>query len=835
MSFEPTRISHPKRIPFLSLRTDGVYEEKNGELLSFLDEKEKPGFTSLIFEMDPDNCHFNRIEIHPLVAESDFFPDVFRIEISQDGKYWEPIIRESGFRRAQKNLASWNFSLTASKYLKFVARLNRRTESGKFRLAFGAFRILISGVGKIEASSEKDRLRVKENVIDERPDYGWSSQVRESPGEEFLVFDLLAIHRIEEIRMLSKNEEETHFPERFTVYYSEDDLAWHQLMEETDFLAEPGTWYRWRFLPINARYLKMIFTQVPAPGRTSFCTEIIEVEFFATADKGDNERAGHSAGPLPYASVLRSGIVRLAVDGESREGVAVQGNDRRLREATTEYKGIVELATDGEDREGVVVQGNDKRLKHATELSYGLTRLARSGEDKAGVVVQGNDERLRLATTESPGIVELAEDGETRAGVVVQGNDRRLRKATQKEYGLVILQEPGESLPDRVITGDDPRLRDATTETKGVVRLARNGEESALAAVQGNDKRLRKATTETYGIVQLARSGESSPGVVVQGDDSRLKMASTESPGIVAFARHGSGEPGKAVLSDDPRLSDRREPLPHSHDYAPKDHDFNSHSGCIHLTRSTASEFKGVFPPNPNHSVIWGRNENKRGAGMSGVGGKEGIIGYGLESGVVGFSEEEQGQGVLGASKSGYGGEFVSHRNYALYANGKGIDSRSLPGSGKSILADGDSRFRGMVQIQNGDYACIAKVFDLDPNDVLGEGDLLVLNSAGKLTKARNPYSTNTVGVLVGGAGILLGDLQATNQQGIVAIAGVVLLNVDPSMGAIQPGDLLVAGLVGGHAIKADPNRIKPGCIVAKALGSKASEKGKIPVLLAIG
>ena len=67
---------------------------------------------------------------------------------------------------------------------------------------------------------------------------------------------------------------------------------------------------------------------------------------------------------------MRPGLVRLAADGETKEGLAVQGNDRRLRDATTEFKGIVELATDGEERELVAVQGNDKRLKHATENSF---------------------------------------------------------------------------------------------------------------------------------------------------------------------------------------------------------------------------------------------------------------------------------------------------------------------------------------------------------------------------------------------------------------------------------------------------------------------------------
>ena len=44
-------------------------------------------------------------------------------------------------------------------------------------------------IEKIIASSENDRFWVKENITDERPDYGWSSKEKTSPGEEFLLVD----------------------------------------------------------------------------------------------------------------------------------------------------------------------------------------------------------------------------------------------------------------------------------------------------------------------------------------------------------------------------------------------------------------------------------------------------------------------------------------------------------------------------------------------------------------------------------------------------------------------------------------------------------------------
>lgn len=126
-----------------------------------------------------------------------------------------------------------------------------------------------------------------------------------------------SVNRIEEMRMLTKNDPITNFPERFVTYYSEDDITWHQLHEENFFLSEPGTWYKWRFSPVNLRYLKLVFFQEKQQNKKDYVTEVIELELYSSPDKKDY--GGPAREPLPYASVLRSGIIRLAVDGEVKK------------------------------------------------------------------------------------------------------------------------------------------------------------------------------------------------------------------------------------------------------------------------------------------------------------------------------------------------------------------------------------------------------------------------------------------------------------------------------------------------------------------------------------
>ncbi len=837
MPDKSVRISHPAEVFIQNISSKGQYELTNGALFHFIEESPTSSIAIITFQFK-ELSSFNCIQFDSMEKENEFMPNTFRFEISDDGKIWEPIIKEYEYSRVSKKQCKWNFSMINSAYLKMVIRLNRRNKDGFYKTAFSNFKVMIAGIEKIISSSENDRFWVKENIIDERPDYGWSSKEKTSPGEEFLLVDLGSINRVEEIRILSKNAEETNFPEAFYFYYSEDDLSWHQLHEEPQFMSEPGTWYKWKFFPTNVRFFKLLCVNNKSNSNKKYVSQIVELEIYADADIIALSKKRIIAETPPYSSIMRPGLVRLAADGETKEGLAVQGNDRRLRDATTEFKGIVELATDGEDRELVVVQGNDKRLKHATENSYGLIRLAKRGEAKPGLVVQSDDDRLKSATIESVGIVELAEDGETRPGVVVQGNDKRLKKATTSEYGLVVMSELGADLPGRVLTSDDPRLKKATTEKEGIIRFASNGEESNMAAVQGSDKRLKKATTESYGIVELAQSGEDKEGVVVQGDDKRLKYASTDDAGIVMLAKNGLDTPNKAVSADDTRLFDAREAKPHTHNYAPIVHEFGSHSGLIHLKGSSSSEFKNISPPMQNHSVIYGRNDSKGGSGISGVGIDEGVIGYGEDSGIIGYSAgiDEESAGVAGFSKKGFGAVFTSQKKYAIHANGIGVKKKDIVGSGKALLANGESDFFGsarFVDINGND--CIARYFKLVSNDIVAKGDLLIVTEKDStVAKCRNAYSSRVVGVCVDSSSIELGDKKLGNEFVLVALFGVIYMHVDASEGPITPGELLVSGLAAGYAIKADINKLKPGMLVGKALGECRKDKGIIPVILTL-
>lgn len=779
------RISHSELLLFSDWDAPGKTVLEAGKVGSW--ESDEEGSARLVACTGTFDTirSFNSIYVDFMEGKEELFPDTFRFEISNDGTVWEPILHESNFRTGLSIKGEWHFPLIEARYIKFLFLVDKMDKEGRYAAAFGSFRVMVSGIVRVAASSELDRLWVKDNLIDQRTDYGWATSLRSDREEEHVAFDLGSINRVNEIRMLTKDDVETFFPRNFHIVYSEDGLAWHHLIEETSFFAEPGVWYRWRFVPMNMRHVKIIIDEGAKTREGKYISQIIEIEMYALADTLGRvpKSAPSTTEPIPFASVLRSGIVRLAKDGEVREGVVVQGDDRRLRDATTEQKGIVEFASSGEDREGVVVQGNDRRLKMATEKTTGIIQLAADGSDRPGEVIQGNDHRLK----------------------------------------------------------------DATTQQKGILRFAAHAEESGLAAVQGDDPRLKKGTQEQHGIVRLAKDGEKAEQKVVQSHDRRLDPATEESPGIVQLSRPGGAMAGFAIQGNDPRLSDRRDPTPHDHPYAPAEHEFSSHTGFLHIKGAPGEKYDGINPPPVNFAPITGTNDGD-GAGIVGRGG-EGVIGSGERSGLLGIAPGA-GTGVVGVSKGGAGGAFTSEQGFSLIAGGDA--GRGAHPSRYALKAEGISFFDGDLYLKSpqGVFGTIARYFRIDSKDVVSAGDIVISSRSGELLqKSYEAANPSVIGVVVESANIVLDppdellEVRKYSKSGplkppgyvLVGISGLVCVKVTAENGAIAAGDLLQTSIRTGVGEKMMQKSYRPGAIFAKSLDELPSGEGIVRALLVSG
>ncbi|PKL41337.1 MAG: hypothetical protein CVV44_01500 [Spirochaetae bacterium HGW-Spirochaetae-1] len=546
-------------------------------------ERRNAAITEYVIIEHEETVTADYIEMIPSPGGPAAFPRGFRFEGSLDNIVWKVIHTEKEYE-LETACCRIDVPLMRFKYLKVVitepAFCNEKHYSEIGSIVTG-----ISGLHEIIVSSSRSSQHDGARLIDGDTRSSWQSAVNSSSTAEYVMADLGSIYSVSRIILLSSSNG---FPEDFNLAVSIDNSLWTTVFEEKNFKAELNRKYFWETGVIPARYVRL-----EAKGVRLFSGEygvqLGGLEIMAVMTDSDHT---HNIGDItPHASIFQAGVVKFAKDGEDISGAAVQGSDRRLRDATTLFKGIVQFAEDGDDSDTLAVQASDMRLKLATEYNPGIVRFAYDRENQPGTAVQGNDSRiqeattdsfgiaklcpdglytdhgvvlgsdsrLRKATTEKHGICRLSPDGESIAGSVVQSNDRRLRDATTLYKGIAELAEDGEDREGVVVQGNDRRLKDATTISRGIAELAEDGEDREGVVVQGNDRRLKDATTISRGIAELAEDGEDRGGVVVQGNDRRLKDATTESKGIVELADDGESLPGVVVQGNDKRLRDATE------------------------------------------------------------------------------------------------------------------------------------------------------------------------------------------------------------------------------------------------------------------------------------
>ncbi len=137
----------------------------------------------------------------------------------------------------------------------------------------------------------------------------------------------------------------------------------------------------------------------------------------------------------------------------------------------------------------------------------------------------------------------------------------------------------------------------------------------------------------------------------------------------------------------------------------------------------------------------------------------------------------------------------------------------------------------------------VAELFDTA--EEVEPGDVLCITTDNKLKKSSEAYDNCVAGIVSGAPAIIFegSRLQVAPEpfqftkgnKPPVALAGRVLCNAIVSEGgAIKIGDLLVTSSKPGYAMKGDPEKIKIGTVLGKALESLEEGEGKISVLVTL-
>lgn len=151
-----------------------------------------------------------------------------------------------------------------------------------------------------------------------------------------------------------------------------------------------------------------------------------------------------------------------------------------------------------------------------------------------------------------------------------------------------------------------------------------------------------------------------------------------------------------------------------------------------------------------------------------------------------------------------------------------------------NIFTEGNIHARGKITSDGGDFAerfaVVGGPSGYTPGDVLEVSD----EADRHLERSSTPYSTRIAGVYATKPGLVLGLGNADEADSVpVGVLGVVPTKVTDEGGPIRRGDLLVSSSTPGHAMKGDPDRLRIGTVLGRALQDfTAGGAGLIEVLV---
>ncbi|MCF1713394.1 hypothetical protein L0U88_01980 [Flavihumibacter sp. RY-1] len=323
--------------------------------------------------------------------------------------------------------------------------------------------------------------------------------------------------------------------------------------------------------------------------------------------------------------------------------------------------------------------------------------------------------------------------------------------------------------------------------------------------------------------------GESAGGVGVYGQ-------STDTYGVVARsikepALYASSVESAAAKFENFNLSNFAELLTLTNDNGDGINAFSNVGRGI-MSMTLTDQFPAIEGANYGNGIgIYGTTISNIAAGVTGrnddtYAGVHGYAPFGI--GLLAETNVEGGVGGIGIKS--VIGQTGSATHAVFETNGANV---------ARIDENGRGFFNGGTTNSGAD---VAELFAVVGNrNTYEPGDVLEISTTDdrKMVKSSGAYSTLVAGVYATKPGLLLTEENATEGDlsfGVpMGVIGVLPTKVCMEGGAIKRGDLIVTSSIPGVAMKADPDKVKVGQVLGKALQDySGSGIGKINVLVSV-
>ncbi len=184
--------------------------------------------------------------------------------------------------------------------------------------------------------------------------------------------------------------------------------------------------------------------------------------------------------------------------------------------------------------------------------------------------------------------------------------------------------------------------------------------------------------------------------------------------------------------------------------------------------------------------------------------------------------------GSFGAGSASIGASYAAISSPAggLIVEGNVGIGTSNPGAYRLKVA-GDMAVTGTLQTQTG--SDFAEEFSVDSVILPGTVVVMADNGHKSVRVSTAAYDRKVVGIVSDNPSIIAGRIES-GQKVVVAMMGVVSVNVTSANGKIEKGDLLTSSNLPGYAMKV--TEFAPGTVIGKALEDLVGKKGKIKVLV---